>query len=96
MNNGNILGGYTTKDWDSCGDWKQDQNAFLFSLNENVKCFTISKNAIFCYNSYGPYFDSIRFDKNKMDETYICQSLHYNDCNRLYLEKKKVIINAKK
>ena len=91
LNDGNILGGYTTKEWDNCQNWKQDQNAFLFSLNENVKCVTISKNAIFCYNSYGPYFGSIRFDNNKMDEAYICQSLHYNDSYRLYPGKGRLL-----
>ena len=91
LNDGNILGGYTTKDWDSCGSWKQDQNAFLFSLNENVKCVTNSNNsynAIYCYN-YGPYFASIRFDNKKMDEAYICQYSYYNDSNRLYPGKKE-------
>ena len=87
LNDGNILGGYTTKDWDNCKNWKQDQNAFLFSLNENVKCITNSNssyNAIYCNHDRGPYFEAIRFYSKKMDEPYITTSSYYNDSNRLY------------
>ena len=87
LNDGNILGGYTTKDWDNSQNWKPDQNAFLFSLTENVKCITNSNNsyyAIYCNHDRGPYFEAIRFYSNKMDELYITQSSYYNDSNKLY------------
>ena len=88
LNDGNILGGYTTQNWDSnTNKWKQDQNAFLFSLTEKVKCVTNSNssyNAIFCYSSYGPYFEAIRFYDKKMDEPYITSSSYYNESNKLY------------
>jgi len=89
LNDGNIMGGYTTKDWNShsSGIWIQDQNAFLFSLTENVKCIisnNSSYNAIFCYHGYGPYFEAIRFYSKKMDEPYIYPSNYYNETNKLY------------
>ena len=68
LTDGNILGGYTTKDWDNSQSWKQDQNAFLFSLTENVKCIINSKNsynAIYGSNSHGPYFGDIYFCNKK-------------------------------
>ena len=83
LNDGNILGGYTTKDWDNSKQWKQDQKAFVFSLNENVKCVP-NCDAIFCNHNYGPYFEAIRFCSKKMDEPYITTSSYYNDSNRLY------------
>ena len=87
---GNILGGYTTKDWDNSQNWKQDQNAFLFSLTENVKCITNSNysyNAIYAHNSYGPYFGAIHFSNKKMDEPYCTNSSYYTDSNKLYPNK---------
>ena len=88
LNDGNILGGFTTKDWDNCQNWKQDQNAFLFSLTGNVKCITNnnnSYNAIYCNHDRGPYFGAIYFTSKKMDEPYIASShSYYNDSNKLY------------
>ena len=90
LNDGNILGGYTTQNWDSntSGIWKQDQYAFLFSLTEKVKCVTNSNssyNAIYCNSGYGPYFEAIRFYGKKMDEPYIYNSSsYYNESNKLY------------
>ena len=68
LDDGYILGGYTTKDWDTSNSWKQDNNAFVFSLTENVKCVTNSNNsynANYCQSSYGPYFNSIQFSSSK-------------------------------
>ena len=87
LTDGNILGGYTTKDWDISGNWKQDQNAFVFSLTENVKCITNSNNsynAIYCSSSYGPCFGPIYFYNKKMDEPYIQEHSYYTDSKKLY------------
>ena len=86
----NILGGYTTKDWDTSESWKQDNNAFVFSLTENVKCITNSNSSYYsnyCGSADGPYFASIQFSK-KMNEAYICGYSYYNDSSKLYAEKK--------
>ena len=88
---GNILGGYITKDWDNHSEWKSDQDAFVFSLTQNVKCITNSNynyEAFYCYSGYGPYFDSIRFHDKKMNEALICSDSYYNNSSNLYPGKK--------
>jgi hypothetical protein len=88
---GNILGGYITKDWDNHSGWKQDQDAFVFSLTQNVKCITNSNNsynAFYCYSSYGPYFGPIIFSDKKMNEAYIQSYSYYNNSSNLYPGKK--------
>ena len=88
---GNILGGYITKDWDNHSEWKQDQDAFIFSLTQNVKCITNSNlvyNAFYCHSSCGPYFGSIQFHEKKMNEACICSSGYYNNSSNLYPGKK--------
>jgi hypothetical protein len=89
---GNILGGYITKDWDNHSNcWKKDQDAFVFSLTQNVKCITNSNynyEAFYCYSSCGPYFDSIRFNGKKMNEACICSSGYYNNSSNLHPGKK--------
>ena len=89
---GNILGGYITKDWDNHSNcWKKDQDAFVFSLTQNVKCITNSNNnytAFYCGSSYGPYFGSIYFYTKKMNEAYIYSHCYYNNSSNLYPGKK--------
>ena len=88
---GNILGGYITKDWDNHSEWKSDQDAFVFSLTQNVKCITNSNNsynAFYCRSDYGPYFASIQFYNKKMNEAYICSHDYYNNSSNLYPGKK--------
>ena len=61
--NGYIFGGFMTQTWDSFGTWKEDKNAFIFSLinaDNNPQKFLIkpvnSGNAIYCNTDYGPIF----------------------------------------
>ena len=87
LKDGNIMGGFTTSNWDSNsnGQWKNDSNAFLFSLTENVKCMNNTNyGSIYCYQRCGPYFEAIRFCNKKMNEPYIVTSIHYNESNKLY------------
>ena len=89
---GNILGGYITKDWDNHSGWKQDQDAFVFSLTQNVKCITNSNNsysAFYCGSNYGPYFGSIQFASKKMNEAKICSYSFYNNSSSLCPGKKE-------
>jgi len=89
---GNILGGYITKDWDNHSNcWKKDQDAFVFSLTQNVKCITNSNynyEAFYCYSGYGPFFHPIQFYDKKMNEAFICSSGYYNNSSNLYPGKK--------
>ena len=57
----NIFGGFASAAWDSSSKYKQDGNAFLFSLvnqdNKPLKMKTIKPEyAIYCHSSYGPTF----------------------------------------
>ena len=53
------FGGFTSVQWTSptSGEWKDDPNAFLFSLDKQ-KIYSYKKNgkAIYCYKDYGPKF----------------------------------------
>jgi hypothetical protein len=66
--NGNIFGGYTEQSW-SGECFKNDQNAFIFSLvnklNEPLKMKCINpKRAIFCHKNLGPNFGGYDFEIN--------------------------------
>ena len=57
----NIFGGFTSAAWDSSGQYKQDANAFIFSLVNQDKTplkmkITQPQYTIFCHSSYGPIF----------------------------------------
>ena len=64
------FGGFTSVQWSSpsSAEWKDDQNAFLFSLDKK-KIYPYKKNgkAIYNYKDYGPYFG---------DGTDLCISYH--------------------
>jgi hypothetical protein len=58
--NGNIFGGYTEQDWTHTNSYKNDANAFIFSLvNKENKPLIMkpqNQNVIYCLSSYGPTF----------------------------------------
>ena len=58
MSPGNRFGGFTNLSWDSSGSGKgHDNNAFLFSLNKNMKLTCNNQNCvIYCSKSFGPRF----------------------------------------
>ena len=51
------FGGFTTAKWSSSNEYKEDPNAFLFSLDKQ-KIYSHKNNgkAIYACSSYGPYF----------------------------------------
>jgi hypothetical protein len=59
---GYIFGGYTDQAWDSSGNYKIDNNEFLFSLLNPtskpifLKVANNGQDAICCYSTYGPAF----------------------------------------
>ena len=60
LSNGNIIGGFTTQSWDGDGIWKEDKEAFLFSV-ELGRVFPIDKDfeeGIYCRGDIGPAFGS--------------------------------------
>ena len=79
--NGRLIGGFTKLSWDGNGIWKEDREAFLFSV-ELGKVIPIDKgfgNAIYCSNRHGPIFGS-GYDLRITDS---CTSNKYN-----YVDKK--------
>jgi hypothetical protein len=85
--NSNVFGGYTDVAWDSSNNFKEDHNAFIFSLvnkeNKPVK-IPIKKNdfadAIYCSSCCGPAFGfrdiQIACDSNRNNNSY--SHLGYN------------------
>ena len=66
-----IIGGYTTKDWNTSGNWYKDDKSFLFSLT-NKKIFPIKKyrDAVRGSKLNGPWFSCIGFpDGGRKDLT---------------------------
>ena len=61
INNGKRIGGYTSVSWSSNNEFKQDENAFLFSLDKREKYelnTNLIKYAVAHYQKYGPTFGS--------------------------------------
>ena len=55
------FGGFTSAQWSSpsSGEYKDDPNAFLFSLDkQKIYSYKNDKKAIYCYKDYGPCFGS--------------------------------------
>ena len=52
------FGGFTTQTWESDnGKYKDDKNAFLFSLDkQRIYCYKNAGNAIYCHKNQGPSF----------------------------------------
>ena len=68
---GRRFGGYTSVCWDSSSGWKDDKEAFLFSLDNDKKYDVIqSKNdKVYSGSGYGPWFGSdgnigLAYEKN--------------------------------
>lgn len=64
------FGGFTSDTWNSTGGYKNDQNAFIFSLNKK-KIYDYNKNgyAIYCNNGNGPTFGGAN-DINVCDKRF--------------------------
>ena len=52
-----------SKNWESKGEWKTDNNVFLFSidLNKKYKLKNNQKDTYFCYGKCGPNFFQLGF-----------------------------------
>ena len=75
--NNRKFGGYLSKNWESSGDWKKDNNIFLFSI-DLIKIYKLKNNNIdnyYCNKNIGPCFLEFGFrnygnllDTNKCKE----------------------------
>ena len=53
------FGGFTSNSWDSITEYKDDQNAFIFSLDkQEIYPYIKNGNAIYCNKNNGPTFGS--------------------------------------
>lgn len=51
-----VSGGFTSVPWTSEGGWKQDQTAFLFSVDSELKFPIVIKSQAVYHHAHGPYF----------------------------------------
>ena len=95
---GFIIGGYTTHDWDISGNWYNDDDSFLFSLTkgqifENKK----NKHSILGGKECGPWFHCIGFSKDSkkknLSEGYF---FYKNESMSSFKNYEEIIPNEKK
>jgi len=57
------FGGYTSQSWDGVNVFKEDDQAFVFSLTK-LKTYDVNQkeSAIWCYPNYGPVFEGYQID----------------------------------
>ena len=88
-----IIGGYTPLNWDMNGEWKVDNDTFLFNLTNN-KIFRKKekmKKSIFCSKECGPWFPFIGFlglgKKNMSQGDFFYKTdnnwIYFNDINNI-------------
>ena len=84
------FGGFTSAQWSSpsSGEYKDDPNAFLFSLDKQ-KIYSYKKdgNAIYNYKDYGPCFgggNDIHIDKHGIQEKHLYTNESYSGCSYNY------------
>ena len=91
-----IIGGYTSKDWDTSEIWYKDDKSFLFSLTKG-RIFPIKKNfeAIRGSTELGPWFAYIGFrDRGRNDLTQ--GIFYYRIDDESYENYNEIIPNDKK
>ena len=88
-NEGFIIGGYTSLDWDNHSTWKSDNDTFLFSLTNDKKYKKIESNldSIYCFKDQGPWFPYIGFrETGKKDMTqgeFLSSNYYFEDYNEI-------------
>jgi len=94
---GFIIGGYTTKNWDKSGVWYKDDESFLFSLTQG-KIFPIIKgqDSIMGSAKNGPWFAYIGFPSSPGKKNlsqgcfdYKNKSMCFENCNEIIPNEKK-------
>ena len=54
--NGYRCGGFTSLPWDSFRDYKEDNDAFVFSMDTRSKYMSTDSKSVCCHSDYGPTF----------------------------------------
>ena len=54
---GKVFGGYTSKGWDSVSKWREDAEAYIFSL-DRLQVYRVKTpgKALYCRDDWGPSF----------------------------------------
>ena len=90
--NNRKFGGYLSKNWENSGDWKRDNNAFLFNIDLKKK-YQLKNNretSYYCNRDLGPIFQDFGFycykggtllDENKFMEYKLS---NYYEVNKGY------------
>ena len=95
---GFIIGGYTTKNWDKSNEWYKDDDSFLFSLTKG-KIFPIikGKDTIKGRDDLGPWFAYMGFGKSYGKGNYSQGYFSYQDKSSMCFENyNEIIPNEKK
>ena len=90
LNDGNIIGGYTSVDWDKTSGWKNDNNSFIFNLNKKLKCNknNNTKCSIYCNERYACYFDTFGYSEHS---SYNMKAFTFYNSEIYYLNGKKIL-----
>ena len=90
--NNRKFGGYLSKNWESKGHWKNDNNVFLFSIDLKKKYkIENNKDSYYCYDTAGPIFQGLGFynygnllEKNKFCEYDLRNNYELNEGYNTY------------
>ena len=94
---GFIIGGYTTKNWDKSDKWYKDDDSFLFSLTQEKKFPVIKgKNTIKGRDDLGPWFAYFGFGRNYGKGNLSQGFFNYYNKNSMSFENYDTIIPNKK
>ena len=57
------FGGYLSENWENSGDWKKDDNVFVFSIDLKKKYkIKKDKDSYYCQKKFGPKFNGLGID----------------------------------
>ena len=93
-----IIGGYTSKDWDTSEKWYKDDKSFLFSLTKG-RIFPIKKNCVAIYGrkDLGPWFAYIGLGDTERKNLTQGKFYYFENENRQCYENfNEIIPNDKK
>ena len=89
LKDGNIVGGYTSLNYNTSSGWKSDNEAFVFNLNKKLKCMS-KKNVeiIFFHSSYSGFYDTLGFCEASRDSM---KKLFYFNCDFYFVDGNKLL-----
>ena len=101
LDDGIIVGGYTSLSWNTSGGWLKDNETFVFNLNKNLRCDKKKKNteSIFCSISYSGFYGTLGYyedSKNSMKNLFYFNSdSTFNNGNKILDYNKRILLEPK-